>query len=121
MDKPGRWFLLVKMQVFTLNFTLPQVFFKHFASKNQRPGFYTSETLVENELRNGTLKIVFTNFVKPNSNYWFYLNLIHELETFCRLKKKIVHHLILHIHNSHVVFIYCIDWYLWFLFLLDIF
>ena len=27
---------------------LPQVFFKHFASKNQLPGFYISETLVEN-------------------------------------------------------------------------
>ena len=30
---------------------LPQVFFKHFASKNQLPGFYISETLVENGLR----------------------------------------------------------------------
>ena len=27
---------------------LPQVFFKHFASKNQLPSFYISETLVEN-------------------------------------------------------------------------
>ena len=27
------------------------MFFKHFASKNQLPGFYTSETLVENTLR----------------------------------------------------------------------
>ena len=33
-----------------LNVTLPQVFFKHFASKNQLPGFYISGTLVENEL-----------------------------------------------------------------------
>ena len=33
-----------------LNVTLPQVFFKHFASKNQLPGFYISGTLVENRL-----------------------------------------------------------------------
>ena len=30
--------------------TLLQVFFKHFASKNQRPGFYISGTLVGNGL-----------------------------------------------------------------------
>ena len=30
------------------NITLPQVFFKHFARKNQLPGFYISGTLVEN-------------------------------------------------------------------------
>ena len=29
-------------------FTLPQVFFNHFASKIQLPGFYISRTLVEN-------------------------------------------------------------------------
>ena len=34
----------------TLNVTLPQVFFKHFASKNQLPGFYVSGTLAENGL-----------------------------------------------------------------------
>ena len=28
------------------------MFFKHFASKNQVPGFYVSGTLVENELMN---------------------------------------------------------------------
>ena len=28
--------------------TLPYVFFKHFASKNQLPGFYISGTLVGN-------------------------------------------------------------------------
>ena len=27
-----------------------QVFFKHFASKNQQPGFYIKGTLVDNEL-----------------------------------------------------------------------
>ena len=32
------------------NVTLPQVFFKHFGSKNQLPGFQISRTLVENEL-----------------------------------------------------------------------
>ena len=30
--------------------TLPQVFSEHSASKNQLPGFYISETLVENGL-----------------------------------------------------------------------
>ena len=30
---------------------LPQVFFKHFANKNQLPGFYIGGTLVENELK----------------------------------------------------------------------
>ena len=37
----GKMFLIV---------TLSQVFFKHFVSKNQLPGFYISETLVENGL-----------------------------------------------------------------------
>ena len=32
------------------NVTLPQVFFKHFASKSQLLGFYISGTLVENGL-----------------------------------------------------------------------
>ena len=36
----------VKMQV-----TLPQVFFKHFAGKNQLPGLSVSGTLVENGLK----------------------------------------------------------------------
>ena len=36
--------------IFTKNVTLPQVFFKHFASKNQLTGFYISGTLVENGL-----------------------------------------------------------------------
>ena len=34
--------------IFTQNVTFPQVIFKPFASKNQLPGFYISETLVEN-------------------------------------------------------------------------
>ena len=33
------------------NVTLPQVLFKHFAGKNQLPGFYISGTLVENDLK----------------------------------------------------------------------
>ena len=47
-DKPGNWFLLAKCLktpveesstwIFIWNFTLPQAFFKHFASKNQLPG-----------------------------------------------------------------------------------
>ena len=32
------------------NITLPQVSLKNFASKNQLPGFYISQTLVENGL-----------------------------------------------------------------------
>ena len=32
------------------NVTVPQVFFKHFASKSQLPGFYISRTLVKNGL-----------------------------------------------------------------------
>ena len=69
---PGRWFLIakclkntcgrvtfyVKIQVNGLHlylkyhsFTLPQVFFKHCASKNQLPNLYVvSGTLVENGL-----------------------------------------------------------------------
>ena len=31
------------------------MFFKHFAGKNQLPGFYISGTLVENGLNNGCL------------------------------------------------------------------
>ena len=45
MDKPDSWFLLPKCHF------LPQVFFKHFASKNQLPGFYISGALVENGLK----------------------------------------------------------------------
>ena len=36
--------------IFTQNVTLPQVFFKHFASKIQLPGLPVSGTLVENGL-----------------------------------------------------------------------
>ena len=36
--------------IFTQNVTLPQVFFRHFASKNQLPGFCISGALVENGL-----------------------------------------------------------------------
>ena len=41
---------LWKSDILSKDVTLPQVFFKHFASKNQLPGFYISETLVENGL-----------------------------------------------------------------------
>ena len=51
MYKPGSWFLLAKCLKNTCErVTLPQVLFKHFASKNQLPGFYISGTLVENGL-----------------------------------------------------------------------
>ena len=36
--------------IFTYNVTLPQVFFKHFDSKNQLPGLSIIGTLVENRL-----------------------------------------------------------------------
>ena len=58
IDKPDSWFLLGKCLkntcgrvsstcIFTKNVTLPQVFLKHFASKNQLPGFYISRTFVK--------------------------------------------------------------------------
>ena len=51
MDKPGSWFLLAKYLKSTCEeWHLPQVFFKHFASKNQLAGFYVSETLLEYRL-----------------------------------------------------------------------
>ena len=37
--------------IFTENVTLPQVFFKHFASKNQLPGLSISGTLAGNGRR----------------------------------------------------------------------
>ena len=40
---------------FSENVTLPKVYFKHFASKNQLPGFYKKEKLVENTFKNLTL------------------------------------------------------------------
>ena len=55
------------------NVTLPQVFFKHFASKNQLPGFYVSETLVENGLiaypkitKESILHLLFTDDFRGN-------------------------------------------------------
>ena len=37
--------------IFTLNVTLPQVFFKDFASKNQLTGFCNGGALAENGLK----------------------------------------------------------------------
>ena len=56
MDKPGIWFLLAKLfenhlwksDILSKD-AGPPVCFKHFASKNQLPGFYINQTLVENE------------------------------------------------------------------------
>ena len=45
--------------IFTENDTLPQVFFKHFASENQLPGLSVSETLVENGLIRVILEVKF--------------------------------------------------------------
>ena len=75
MWKPGSWYLLakclkntcevtfyVKIQVddlhLTDNVTLPKAFFKHFASKNQLPGFYIGRTSVENELIRNCNKLI---------------------------------------------------------------
>ena len=51
MDKQGSWFLLAKCLkntcervTFYVKITLSQVFFKHFASKNQLPGLFLIET-----------------------------------------------------------------------------
>ena len=41
---------LWKSDILTSNVNLPHVFFKHFANKNQLPGFYISRKLVENGL-----------------------------------------------------------------------
>ena len=49
---------------------LPQVFFKHFANKNQLPGFYISGTLVENGLSRFFIKtkdLPFLKFLSANS------------------------------------------------------
>ena len=72
MDNPASWFLVAKYlkntcgrvsstSIFTYNVTLPQVFFKHFADKNQLPGFYISGTLVEDGLSNS---LKFTQYQK---------------------------------------------------------
>ena len=42
---------LWKSDILSKDVTFPQVFFKHFASKNQLPGFYINGTLVENGLK----------------------------------------------------------------------
>ena len=52
------------------NITLPQVFFKHFASKNHKPGFYISGALIENGLNRcfrNTITIIEDN---PNSKLY---------------------------------------------------
>ena len=64
---------------------LPQMFFKHFASKNQLPGFYISRTLVENRLR------IFISFAFKNSRVFLFLFVCFEFaETVvwrCSVKK----------------------------------
>ena len=49
--------------IFTYNVTLPQVFFKHFVSKNQLTGLSVNGTLVENELKI-TLWILYNQIFK---------------------------------------------------------
>ena len=96
MDKPGCWFLQAKCLKNTcdrwhlhlyLKVTLPQVFFKHFASKKQLPGFYVSGTLVKNRLVSSVLfflpkwfllsegiDVVFIVLGWPRSGWWCWYN-----------------------------------------------
>ena len=41
---------LWKSDILSKDVTRPQVFFKHFASKNQLPGLFVNGTLIENGL-----------------------------------------------------------------------
>ena len=52
--------------IFTYNVTFPQVFFKHFASKNQPPGLFVIGTLDENGL-NIVFQILAVNLPFPYS------------------------------------------------------
>ena len=47
--------------IFTQNFTLPQVFFKHFGNKNQLPGLSKIGTLLENGIKIRNLKCKLLN------------------------------------------------------------
>ena len=92
-----------KTCIFTQNVTLPQVFFKHFASKNQLPGFYISGTLVEN----GLIKLSMVNvktqdlcthscFLKKYSGWereseWAWASADVPLFFFSTSHKKLVH------------------------------
>ena len=55
--------------IFTENVTLPQLIFKHFASKNQLPVFYISGTLG----KNGLMKLFLTNLGAINITISFCL------------------------------------------------
>ena len=66
------------------NVTLPQVFFEHFASKNQLPGFYVSGTLVENGL---IFKI--SNTTPTALPYLFPLLQYPEASTICAANQSI--------------------------------
>ena len=58
--------------IFTKNVTLPQVFFKHFDSKNQLPGLSIIGTLVENGLNNFPTKQVIANKKKNLSQCFLF-------------------------------------------------
>ena len=63
---------LWKSDILSKDVTFPQVFFKHFASKNQLPGFYINGTLVENGLSTDGRDIGFyeiTTFPVKEYNY----------------------------------------------------
>ena len=51
------------------NVTLPEVFFNHFARKNQLPGLSVSETLVENGLTGYVFHLLIVKFYILLSNY----------------------------------------------------
>ena len=60
--------------IFTYIFTHPQVFFKHFGSKNQLPGLSVNETL----LKNGIIILFRKRGIKPQFLYHLYVQTIAE-------------------------------------------
>ena len=61
--------------IITQNFTLPQVFFKHFASKSQLPGLSVSGTLFENGLNKCAKNQIFlinSIFLKTDTHRFFH-------------------------------------------------
>ena len=77
MDKAGSLFLRAKCLKNTddlhlyLKCDACTGFFKHFTSKNQLPGFYISETLVENGLRLCKAYIPLVGFTKFAKHHKF--------------------------------------------------
>ena len=60
--------------IFTQNVTLPQVFFKHFACKNQLPGLSLSGALVENGLKGNYSECEYAFSIYPAGIYLLKVN-----------------------------------------------